>query len=354
MQQPQDTATSPQTPVARLALTPGSVLPAAHDDAWAVSVYFADLALAPLTTARSYKGEVSRFMTWLNHVGYPPGNVLASLGVFRHSNPVAAMGRVVAARREPRKPRERVEIEGEEDLEHLLSLEDIHFVLVSIEGMPRESPRDEKHYQRCRWLFRLAYLSWLRISEISRLQMGDFEFKEGGWRLYIWPSKRATKAAVIDVFPQTMDALADYRRSLGKVAYPFTGDGDPAVMAISKRKITEKIETPLRYLDGSPTGIIRVEELPSTTKQMTERALYAVLKQVFLNASRVATGEQAARLGEASPHWLRHSGITHALNKGMDPRYVARQARHKGILTTLGVYDGGLTPEMRRAQMALL
>ncbi|MFA6444920.1 MAG: hypothetical protein WCV99_21505, partial [Sterolibacterium sp.] len=271
-----------------MALTPGSILPAAHDDAWAVSVYFADLALAPLTTARSYKGEVSRFMTWLNHVGYPPGNVLASLGVadisayfaflrspaplygqhgwlkrakglsdqslelsrsklsvffeklkdleFRNSNPVAAMGRVVAARREPRKPRERVEIEGEEDLEHLLSLEDIHFVLVSIEGMPRETPRDEKHYQRCRWLFRLAYLSWLRISEIARLQMGDFEFKEGGWRLYIWPSKRATKAAVIDVFPQTMDALADYRRSLGKVAYPFTGDGDPAVMAISKRK----------------------------------------------------------------------------------------------------------------------
>ena len=38
----------------------------------------------------------------------------------------------------------------------------------------------------------------------------------------------------------------------------------------------------------------------------------------------------------------------------MDPRYVSRQARHKNILTTLGTYDGGMTPELRKLQMELV
>lgn len=414
MQVGQESQATVQQVVAPMMLTPGTVLQGIHDDASAVSVFMRQLELSPLATERAYSKEVRRFLAWLLYAGYPPGNALASLNVldletyfaflrsptplekpdggfwkrpaplsgssleqarsrlsvffekletlesapgvpFRSNNPVKGMGRIVAARRNPRLPGERVEIDGEEGLEHLLSVEDIHFVLASIERMPRKTARDEAHFQRSRWLFKLAYLSWLRISEISRLQMGDFEFKDGGWQLYIWPSKHAKKAVIIDAFPALMDALVDYRKSLGRLAYPFNGDKEPAVMSISKRWIDQEAEeTPLRYLDGSPTGIVRIEDLPAIRKPMTERALFAVLKQIFLNASRLATGEQAARLSEASPHWLRHSGITHALNKGMDPRFVARQARHQGILTTLGTYDGGMTPELRKAQMALL
>jgi integrase len=51
---------------------------------------------------------------------------------------------------------------------------------------------------------------------------------------------------------------------------------------------------------------------------------------------------------------LRHSGITHALNAGMNVRYVSAQARHKDMKTTLKTYDHGMDPDARREQMRRL
>ena len=368
-----------------------------ENDAAAVAAFMRQLELSPLATERAYAKEVRRFLAWLLYAGYPPGNALAQLNVldletyfaflrspmplvkpdgsywkrpaalaaaslelarsrlsvffeklesleqapgvpFRSGNPIKGMGRVVSARRDPRLPGEKVGIAGEEDQEHLLSVEDITFVQESIERMPKETPRDLAHYHRCRWVLRLAYHSWLRISEMARLQMGDFEFKDGLWRIYVWPSKHAKKAAVIDAFPALMDSLADYRKSLRKLPYPFTAEKGPAIISVTERRVPQ---APVKTILAS--GALRIEEQPALQKPLTERALFAILKQIFSNAADLASGEAAARLRAASPHWLRHSGITHALNRGLDPRYVARQARHKGILTTLGTYDGGPT-----------
>lgn len=387
----------------------GALIQALGDDRTAVQAFVNRLGLGPLGTERAYAKEVRRLLAWLANADYPVGHTLGTLttqdmeaffaflrsatpllkegepgafwkkpsplaatsleqvrsrlsvffdmlsnyevapGVtFRSGNPMTNLGRVAAVRREPRRPGERVEVEGEEDLEHVLPVEDIQLVMLAIEQLPQETDRQKKVYERGRWVFHLAYYSWLRISELARLQMGDFEFKEGLWQIYVWPSKHAKKGAMIDALPPLMDALAQYRRSLKKMTYPFRGESGPAIIPMVERLIPQSpIKTILR------SGAERVEEQPPVLKPLTERAIFNILKSLFTLAAGCAQTEaQRARLSEASPHWLRHSGVTHALNSGMDARYVVRQVRHKnGGRTTFKIYDHGFDPTKRKAQM---
>ena len=226
----------------------GSVIQALGDDRTAVKAFLGRLALGPLGTERAYVKEVRRLLAWLAYAGYSVGHSLAQMtgedmqaffaflrsgtalskpeedggywkkasplaaasleqvksrlhvffemlenyevapGVmFRSSNPLKALGRVAAVRREARGPGERVELEGEEGLEYVLPVEDVQFVMRSIERMPRQTAREVAHYERDRWVFHLAYYSWFRISELARLQMGDFEFKDGFGRYMSGP-----------------------------------------------------------------------------------------------------------------------------------------------------------------------
>jgi integrase len=132
--------------------------------------------------------------------------------------------------------------------------------------------------------------------------------------------------------------------------FPIKGERQPAILQAghTKRSVAP-IKTVLH------TGAVRVEEQPDIYKKLGERAIFEVLKSLFRAAAEQSrTPWQRSRLRAASPHWLRHSGITHALNAGMDVRYVASQARHKGLKTTLETYDHGLEVEARRREMGKL
>ena len=383
------------------------------DDQGAVRAFLRQLETSPLATERAYKKEIKRFLAWLLHTGYTPGDALRSLTVidiedyfrmlrspaflpkteqddggywkgpaplspaslehaktllanffdklqdyeqapgapFRSTNPVRAMGRAVAAARGIRQPGERAAIAAETNSEKILAPEDIKLILATLEAMPRETVRAQAHYRRNRWVLLLAYYSWLRLSELTRLQMGDIELdREGFWRMYVHPSKHETQGVMIDVFPPLMEALVDYRTSLKKMPFPFRGERDPAILPIVDKRIQpEAVRTLL------PHGAWRVEEQPPVLKQLTDRAVFDILKTTFRAAAESAgTPQQRARLRSASPHWLRHSGITHALNAGMDPRYVSAQARHQDLKTTFKTYDHGQDAEARRREAGKL
>lgn len=385
----------------------------------AVRAFMRQLEASPLATERAYKKAVRCFLVWLLHTGYPPGNTLASVNVidvedyfrflrsstplpkaaeegtgywkgpaplappslehaksllasffdklcdyeaspgvpFRTTNPVRAIGRVTAAHREPRKPGEVAAIAETDGTEKILPWEDIDHILTSIEAMPKNTERQRFHYHRSRWVFRLAYGSWLRLSEIARLQMGDFRFDTTGlWRLYVHPSKHQQKGTLIDVLPGVMEALQVYRQSLGMMPYPVRGEPHTAILHVSMKKVEmPPVVTALKLRNGEPSGAVRIETPSPAYKPLTERAVFGILGKVFRNAAALATTPwQRGRLLEASPHWLRHSGITHALNAGMDPRYVSSQARHQSLKTTLSIYDHGLDVEARRQEAAKL
>ena len=129
-----------------------------------------------------------------------------------------------------------------------------------------------------------------------------------------------------------MDELKLYRASLGMPALPSPGETRPAILAVT----------------GQDKGV-------------TAQAIYLVCKVIFNQGADLLESQDpvaASRLRQASPHWMRHTGVTHAMEDGVNPRYVQAQARHSSLNVTarydhkqkqawraaLESRDAGLTP----------
>ena len=74
------------------------------------------------------------------------------------------------------------------------------------------------------------------------------------------------------------------------------------------------------------------------TKAITNNQIYRLLKQIFLDCAESLAEKRpdyAEKLRQASPHWLRHTAITHQADAGIDLRHIKRHARHERIETTM-------------------
>lgn len=187
-----------------------------------------------------------------------------------------------------------------------LSRTDIQAMFAAIEALPRESPREVEHYHRCRWTIALLYRAFLRREEAARLRMKAFAINDGVWELRVLG--KGDKLAEIACPQRLLQELMIYRKSLGLTPLPTPEDDRPVILAI-----------------GSETRGVDVNQIYRIVRTVCESA-----------AERVEDEDPAAahRLRAASPHWLRHAGISHALDDGVPPRYVQSQARHESLTTT--------------------
>lgn len=163
---------------------------------------------------------------------------------------------------------------------------------------------------RARWVILLLYYAFLRREEACRLRMGDFTASRAGWVLRVLGKGGLTKQIVAPSV--LMDELAVYRLHLGLPPRPDAHDDTPVICGLGNH---------------SP---------------VSASTLYAICKDVFQSAADVAQGqgllEDAQALRMATPHWLRHTGISHAMELGVEPRYVQAQARHSSLAIT-ALYD---------------
>ena len=193
-----------------------------------------------------------------------------------------------------------------EDIEQALSETEWQAVQEAIENLPRISERDAKHYHRARWVMQLLYRAFLRREEAANLTMGSFESSPQGWSIRLL-GKGQKKAKIIATH-RLMDELKIYRASLGMPALPSPGETRPAILAVT----------------GQDKGV-------------TAQAIYLVCKVIFNQTADVLEPQDpvaASRLRQASPHWMRHTGVTHAMEDGVNPRYVQAQARHSSLNVT--------------------
>ncbi|WP_321820863.1 MULTISPECIES: site-specific integrase [unclassified Burkholderia] len=190
--------------------------------------------------------------------------------------------------------------------ERALTVEQWHAVLETIESL-----EDEQHRVRCRWMFMLAYYTYLRSHELAKLLMADFRrlpSAPGRWTLWV-VGKGGTRAE-ISVPPPLITELIAYRRYHGLSDFPTTGDESPAILSMRPR-----------ISDG-------------VTKPMSPSAMYLIFKVLFTRAAE-RHPEHAESLKRASTHWMRHTGITLTLDSGLvDRRFVQKQARHASSQTT--------------------
>lgn len=171
------------------------------------------------------------------------------------------------------------------------------------------TPRRRFENQRRRLVFGFAYLLAPRISEMSAAHMGDFHRREGRWWWRV--TGKGDKLAVIPVPPDMMALLGDWRESLGLAREPLPDDATPV----------------LRALDGR--------------RGIGDNRLYRLIREAFTEAAIAMEAEQgetgksgAVRLRQATPHWLRHTALTHQAQAGVELRYLAGTARHARLDTT--------------------
>lgn len=171
------------------------------------------------------------------------------------------------------------------------------------------SPRRRYERLRRRLVFGFAYLLAPRIGEMSAARMNDFQRREGRW----WWSVvgKGDKVARIPVPPDMMELLGEWRSLLGLGAEPPPDDASPL----------------LRTLDGC--------------RGLGDNRLYRLFREGFRDAAEALereTGDAAQgemlRLRRATPHWLRHTALTHQAQAGVELRYLAATARHSRLDTT--------------------
>ncbi|SDK81816.1 Site-specific recombinase XerD [Franzmannia pantelleriensis] len=176
------------------------------------------------------------------------------------------------------------------------------------------SERNTLRWQRRRFLFGFAYLLAPRVAELAAARMEDVYRVEGRWWWRV--IGKGGKLAEIPLPPAALTLLGEWRQALGLVVEPGPEDVGPL----------------LRGLDGK--------------RGLGDNQLYRLIKSTFAEAAdalerAAGRGEVAAplaamapKLRQASPHWLRHTALTHQAQRGVELRYLAMSARHARLDTT--------------------
>ncbi|MDI5984881.1 site-specific integrase [Halomonas sp. M4R5S39] len=171
------------------------------------------------------------------------------------------------------------------------------------------SPRRCFEAERRRFVFGFAYLLAPRIGEMAAARMGDFVRREGRWWWRV--VGKGDKAARIPVPPDMLVLLQAWRAALGLPPHPEPDDDGPL----------------LRALDGR--------------RGLGDNRLYRLIRESFRDAAAVLERErgegaraEVLRLRRATPHWLRHTALTHQAQAGVELRYLAGTARHARLDTT--------------------
>ncbi|QEM81765.1 tyrosine-type recombinase/integrase [Halomonas binhaiensis] len=168
------------------------------------------------------------------------------------------------------------------------------------------SLRERKLWTRRRLVFGFAYLMAPRISEMSQARMSDLFVREGRWWWRV--VGKGAKTAEIPVPEDMMLLIRQIRVGYGLAENPGLDDGP----------ILRRLD------DKSPLG---------------ENQLYRLIRTTFAQAADVLEQEggdalAVMRLRQATPHWLRHTALTHQAQAGVELRYLAATARHARLDTT--------------------
>ncbi|TDX29046.1 site-specific recombinase XerD [Modicisalibacter xianhensis] len=175
------------------------------------------------------------------------------------------------------------------------------------------SERQRLAWHRRRFVFGFGYLLAPRIAEMSQARMNDFTYREGRWWWHV--VGKGSKQARIPVPPDMLTLLEEWRQARQLSALPDLDDEHPLLCRLNGR-----------------TGV-------------TDNQLYRLIKEAFREASSAlahqetgqggpGTSAMARQLAKASPHWLRHTAITHQAQAGVELRYLAMTARHERLDTT--------------------
>ena len=163
--------------------------------------------------------------------------------------------------------------------------------------------------QRLRFLLDFAYATGLRASELAQARLCMIEDDAQGNR-WLHLVGKGSKTGTVALPPIARAALDRY--------------------LVQRRLPT----TPARWAPATPLlGSLEQD----SDEGITAARLWAVMKRFFGQVADVVqelSPATAEKLRRASPHWMRHTHATHALERGVDLTTVRDNLRHASVSTT--------------------
>ena len=200
-------------------------------------------------------------------------------------------------------------------------------IRVIADGLEWSYGWSEPAAQRLRFILDYCYATGLRASEFVGATLGDIRRDDRGedWLTVVG---KGAKAGTVTLPPLATEALDRYLVQRG---LPTT-----------------------RARWASETSLVgRLEE--DTTPAITSSRLWVVVRR-FFNTATTVLGDENKRLSEklaaASPHWMRHTHATHALERGAELTSVRDNLRHASISTTSTYLHGSSQARARQMRDA--
>jgi len=186
-----------------------------------------------------------------------------------------------------------------------LSKPAIDRVFEEIEWLPAIHPYEKREKTRISLAFCLYYDSALRLGEPIGANFGSIDHDSEGFWLYV--VGKGDKEARVPLSPRSILALAKYTEAFG--LDDTIAEDTPLLLAMrgKRRRATE-----------ATMGL----------------AVGKILKTAARRTREAGEVEDAKALEAATPHWLRHSRISHLINGGANVNVVRQLARHEDLATT--------------------
>lgn len=191
----------------------------------------------------------------------------------------------------------------------------ITYMLEAADRMPEKTTLQTRKKARNRFLVVLFVLTGARLSDAPGSTMGSIAPNQrGSWW---WKVKgKGRKEAKIPVPDDLVTEFKRYREAMGLSPLPSSDEDRASPLLPSLR-------------GGAPAD---------------EITLYVAIKEIMQAAKVLAEeagDDMAAKyLGEASPHFLRHTALTRQADEKIDLRWIQTNGRHEDINTTMGYLHG--------------
>jgi site-specific recombinase XerC len=192
---------------------------------------------------------------------------------------------------------------------------------------------------RARFVLDFGYATGLRAHELVAATLGDVEVDaRGAWWLAV--TGKGTKPGRVALPPLAREALRCYLKARGlPVRRDRWSPATPLVGALGGDHLTHALAGP-RTAAGAGISAARLRQI--TGEYFREAA----------DGVEARSRALAAKLRHASPHWLRHTHATHALDAGVELVAVRDNLRHASIATTSTYLHGDETKRARQVNAA--
>ncbi|MBN3754322.1 tyrosine-type recombinase/integrase [Paraburkholderia sp. Tr-20389] len=287
-------------------------------------------------------GALKKFFGDLVNAQYLDHNAFFKTKVFiGHQTDEAGNQRRVAA-----KPRVQIE--------HSLTREAWAFAMGVLNALP-----DSASAARMRFVLAFMYSTGLRRAELCGAFTDDISLRYAGAELgsiaLLRVVGKGAKERFIPLVPQVLRALGDYLESRGFPRDPLAcPTGTPLIPALPDKQDIGRVR---REAAGRGVDVqAALAGLARQARPVHYAKLYAAIRRFFEKANAEALRQNsphAKAFAAASPHWLRHTFLSHAVANGMSLESARNFAGHDSLDTTSIYATAELARQYREAESFL-